>query len=139
MPKYSYVYVLRSLADRQFYVGLTKNLPARLQAHNKGLIASTRRRAPFELLYWEGCLNRSDAAQREKYLKTAWGKRYLKGRLRSYLTGKNGQGAKKLPGGAKRGVCDSCAGGGWRIEMRRITRRRCRSRRANIESPGGAA
>ena len=24
---------------------------------------------------------------REKYLKTAWGKRYIKGRLRRYLTG----------------------------------------------------
>lgn len=29
----------------------------------------------------------SDAAQREKYLKTAWGKRYIKGRIRRYLTG----------------------------------------------------
>ena len=39
------------------------------------------------MIYWEGCLNESDAAQREKYLKSAWGKRYLKGRLRRYLTG----------------------------------------------------
>jgi len=37
MPKYCYVYVLRSLADDQFYVGLTRDLPARLQAHNEGL------------------------------------------------------------------------------------------------------
>ena len=42
---------------------------------------------PFELVYWEGCLNESDAAQREKYLKTAWGKRYIKTRLRPYLMG----------------------------------------------------
>ena len=82
-----YVYVLRSTTDGQFYVGLTDNLPARLQAHNAGRVSSTSRRVPFELLYWEGCLNRSDAAQREKYLKTAWGKRYLKMRLRRYLTG----------------------------------------------------
>jgi len=32
-------------------------------------------------------LNQSDAAQREKYLKTAWGKRYIKTTLRRYLTG----------------------------------------------------
>jgi putative endonuclease len=81
-----YVYVLRSLVDQQFYVGLTSDL-APLRMHNEGLVSSTKLRAPFELVYSEGCLNHSDAAQREKYLKTAWGKRYLKGRLRRYLTG----------------------------------------------------
>ena len=55
--------------------------------HNTGLVSSTKLRVPFELVYWEGCLNRGDAAQREKYLKTAWGKRYLKLRLKHYLTG----------------------------------------------------
>jgi putative endonuclease len=87
MANYCYVYVLRSLKDGQFYVGLTRDLRARLQAHNKGLVPSTKQRVPLELVYWEGCLNESDAAQREKYLKTAWGKRYIKGRLRRYLTG----------------------------------------------------
>ena len=84
---YHYVYVLRSSVDRQFYVGLTNNVPARLVTHNAGLVTSTCARRPFDLVYWEGCLNRSDAAQREKYLKSAWGKRYLKARLRRYLTG----------------------------------------------------
>ena len=87
MPKYCYVYVLRSLADHQVYVGLTRDLRTRLQAHNKRLVASTKKRVPFELVYWEGCPNQSDAAQREKYLKSAWGKRYIKNRLRKYLTG----------------------------------------------------
>lgn len=82
-----YVYVLRSLTDNQLYVGLTNNLPARLATHNAGLVSSTKNRTPLELIYWEGCLNRSDAAQREKYLKSAWGKRYLKTRLKRYLTG----------------------------------------------------
>lgn len=87
MTTYCDVYVLRSDKDGQFYVGLTRNLPARLQAHNSGQVHSTKSRVPLELVYWEGCLNESDAAQREKYLKTAWGKRYIKGRLRRYLTG----------------------------------------------------
>src|SRR5712691_3381036 len=78
MEKYRYVYVLRSLQDNQFYVGFTKDLPARLEAHNKGAISSTRRRAPFELIYWEGCINQADATKREKYLKSAWGKRLSK-------------------------------------------------------------
>jgi len=82
-----YVYVLRSQVDGQFYVGLASNVVERLLQHNNGLVTSTKARRPFELIYWEGCLNSSDAAQREKYLKTAWGKRYLKTRLRRYLTG----------------------------------------------------
>ena len=87
MPKHCYVYVLRSLKDHQFYVGLTRDLPLRVQQHNKGLVTSTKNRVPFKLVHWEGCLSESDAAQREKYLKSAWGKRYIKTRLRRYLTG----------------------------------------------------
>ena len=85
--EYCYVYVLRSQADHHFYVGLTRDLPARLQAHNDGRVNSTKNRRPFELVYREGCRNERDAAQREKYLKTARGKRYIKSRLRCYLTG----------------------------------------------------
>ena len=87
MPTYSYVYVLRSLRDQQFYVGLTNDISARVRMHNDGLVNSTKLRTPFELIYWEGCSNRSDAARREKYLKSAWGKRYIKTRLKHYLTG----------------------------------------------------
>ena len=87
MNPYRYVYVLRSRKDHQFYVGFTKNLAQRVQAHNDGLVTSTKRRIPFELVYWEGCLNQTDATQREKYLKSSWGKRYIKNRLRNYLTG----------------------------------------------------
>lgn len=55
--------------------------------HNAGLVVSTKGRVPLELIYWEGYLHRGYAARREKYLKTAWGKRYLKTRLQQYLTG----------------------------------------------------
>ena len=85
--KYCYVYVLRSLRDGNFYVGFTRNLNGRLQSHNRGLVRSTKNRVPLELVYWEGCLSQADATQREKYLKSAWGKRYIKNRLHSYLTG----------------------------------------------------
>jgi putative endonuclease len=84
---YRYVYVLRSLKDRRFYVGFTKDLPARVESHNKRLVPSTARRTPLELVYWEGCLDQADATVREKYLKSAWGKRYIKNRLRHYLSG----------------------------------------------------
>lgn len=84
---YFYTYVLRSQSDRNFYVGFTTDLLARLTAHNAGKVPSTRSRTPLDLVYWEGCLSQADATRREKYLKTAWGKRCIKASLRSYLTG----------------------------------------------------
>jgi putative endonuclease len=87
MSDFRYVYVLQSLKDTHFYVGFTKNLSRRLEEHNKGLVPSTKNRVPLKLVYWEGCLNQGDAALREKYLKSSWGKRYIKNRLRRYLTG----------------------------------------------------
>src|SRR5882757_3160752 len=64
MSKYCYIYVLRSVKDNQFYVGLTRDLPVRVRQHNNGLVTSTKKRIPFELVYLEGCINESDAAQR---------------------------------------------------------------------------
>jgi putative endonuclease len=82
-----YVYVLQSGKDSNFYVGYTNDLRQRLEVHQSGRVKSTKNRLPVTLIYWEGCLNQADATQREKYLKTAWGKRYLKNRLKNYLTG----------------------------------------------------
>jgi putative endonuclease len=82
-----YVYLLRSEKDKKFYTGWTNNIRKRLKEHNNGDVFSTKNRRPFQLIYCEICINRKDAKKREKYLKTAWGKRYLKSRLRNYLTG----------------------------------------------------
>jgi len=82
-----YVYVLQSLKDKQFYVGYTDDLKNRFEEHNSGRVVSTKNRRPLKLVYYEACLNQQDATKREKYLKTAWGKRYIKNRLKEYLTG----------------------------------------------------
>jgi len=82
-----YVYVLKSEKDNNNYVGYTKDLKERLTEHNDGKVNSTKYRTPLKLIYFEGCLNQQDATKREKYLKTAWGKRYIKSRLVNYLTG----------------------------------------------------
>jgi putative endonuclease len=84
---YYYTYVLQSIKDFMFYVGFTKNINKRLNEHNNGKVESTKNRRPLKLVYWEGCLNHKDATMREKYLKTAWGKRYVKNRIKNYLTG----------------------------------------------------
>ena len=82
-----YAYILQSKKDNQFYIGYTDDLKARLKLHNAGKVVSTKNRLPIKLVYYEVCLNQQDATHREKYLKTAWGKRYIKSRLKNYLTG----------------------------------------------------
>jgi len=82
-----YTYVLQSEVDKEFYVGFTKDLKLRFERHSKGEVESTRDRRPLNLLYYEACLNQSDATKRESYLKTYHGKRFLRNRLKSYLTG----------------------------------------------------
>jgi len=72
---YQYVYVLKSEKDGMNYVGYTNNLKERLKCHNEGRVQSTKQRRPLTLVYFEGCLSQNDAVKREKYLKTAWGKR----------------------------------------------------------------
>ena len=85
--KFQYAYILRSLADGNFYVGFTSDLKNRIAEHQCGRVYSTKGRLPMELVYYEACRNRADATKREKYLKTAWGNRYIKSRLADYLTG----------------------------------------------------
>ena len=85
--KYYWVYVLRSLKDGKNYTGYTKNLPSRFEMHQNGEVESTKNRLPLELIYFEGCLAQNDAIKREKYIKTYYGKMFLKNRLKSYFTG----------------------------------------------------
>ena len=79
--------VMRSEKDMNFYVGFTKNLKQRFDKHQKGLVDSTKDRRPLKLVYYEACLNRSDATKREKYFKTYHGRMFIKKRVESYLTG----------------------------------------------------
>lgn len=77
-----YIYVIRSLKDKGFYVGKTQNIRQRIKEHNKGRIPSTKDRKPFKFIYCEASNDPRDTDHREKYLKTAWGKRYLNHRLK---------------------------------------------------------
>ena len=82
-----YTYVLQSEQDDKFYVGFAKDLKLRFEKHCKGSVKSIRDRRPLKLIYYEACLSQDDATKREKYLKTYHGKMFLRGRLKSYLTG----------------------------------------------------
>jgi len=82
-----FVYILQSKKDNKFYTGYTSNIKLRFEQHQKGRVQSTKDRRPLKLIYFEGCITRSDATHREKYLKTFYGKMFIKNRLKSYLTG----------------------------------------------------
>ena len=81
-----YAYVIQSKKDNKWYTGYTNDLRKRFNEHNSNKVYSTKNRGPFNLIYYEACLNQQDARSREKYLKTGTGKRYLKNRLKRFLS-----------------------------------------------------
>jgi putative endonuclease len=81
-----YIYVLQSLSENQFYTGYTSDLRVRLIQHQKGEVQSTKSRLPLKFVYFEGCLTQKDATKSEKYLKSTYGKSYIKNRIEGYLS-----------------------------------------------------
>lgn len=64
-----HVYILRCI-DGSFYVGWTKNLDDRVDAHNKGQGSTyTFKHRPVRLVYSEEFLTESEAIKREHQLK----------------------------------------------------------------------
>ncbi len=84
--QFYYVYILQSQKDRYWYTGFTVDLRKRFNQHNKNVIGWTKNRGPFEFIYYEACKNITDERSREKYFKSGMGKRYLKNRLKRFLS-----------------------------------------------------
>lgn len=80
-----YTYILQSKKNSQLYVGYTSDLKRRIREHNQGLNFSTNKYMPWEIIYYEACIEESDAKRREKYLKTTQGNRLIKRRLKDFL------------------------------------------------------
>ena len=81
-----YTYVLRSKKDKRWYTGSTGDLRKRFSEHNCNRVSSTKGRRPFEIIYYEACIDKEDAIDREVYLKSGMGKRYLMNRLKRFLS-----------------------------------------------------
>ena len=81
-----YVYVIQSALDNKWYTGCTDDLRKRFIQHSKGGVRSTKNRGPFTLIYYEASLEIHNAYSREKYLKSGIGKRYLKNRMKRFLS-----------------------------------------------------
>ena len=80
-----FVYILISLKDKNFYVGMTSNLKIRMKSHNEGLVFSTKNRRPLKLLGYETYLTKHEAGMREKYLKTSDGRKEMRIRFKLSL------------------------------------------------------
>ena len=77
-----YAYVIRSVNHPfVYYKGHCEDLQKRLSQHNSGLTESTRPYLPFEIAYFEEFATKAEAIKREKYFKTAAGRRFLKSKI----------------------------------------------------------
>ncbi len=70
------VYILKSLVAQKTYVGFTNDLERRIKQHNSGKSYYTKRYKPWEV-YTEKFETFSEAERREKYLKSASGRRLV--------------------------------------------------------------
>ncbi len=72
------VYVLQSEVDGSFYKGMTSDIGKRLNQHNSKKTKSTKSKTPWTVVYTEAYTDVMEARLREKYFKTAAGRRFLK-------------------------------------------------------------
>ena len=73
-----WVYILKSRRFRKTYTGSTINLDKRLEEHNEGKSYFTARYKPWDIVYREYFDKLIEARKREKYLKSAAGRKYIK-------------------------------------------------------------
>lgn len=72
------VYVLHSEAYEKIYVGYTSNLEQRFLSHNElSKKGWTKNYRPWKIVRTEEFLTRSDAATREKQLKSGAGREFI--------------------------------------------------------------
>jgi putative endonuclease len=73
-----FVYVLRSQVLDRFYIGMTNNVERRMKQHNSGQNRSTKSYVPWNLFFVEEYATRTEAREREVYLKSGVGREYIK-------------------------------------------------------------
>ena len=76
-----YTYVLKSNRDGKLYIGWSTDLERRIREHTQGQVYATKDRLPIQLVYYEACLSQEKAIEREKALKTGFGRSYINKRI----------------------------------------------------------
>ena len=69
------VYILYSRKDKKLYVGCTSDIKNRINKHNNGQVEATKLRRPLELIHIETFENKTEAFNKERFLKSLWGSR----------------------------------------------------------------
>ena len=78
-----FVYILQSVSDpTQFYVGLTRDPQTRVNEHNAGKSAHTKKFVPWQIVHYCWFDDSSKAADYEHYLKSGSGRAFAQRRLR---------------------------------------------------------
>ena len=73
-----YTYILKCITDGSLYKGHTKDLENRLKEHNSSKSDYTSRKGTWNIIYFEEFLTLKEAIKREKYFKSAAGRRFIK-------------------------------------------------------------
>lgn len=76
-----YVYILKSLKDASYYIGMTEDLELRVQEHNRGDAKFTSSKIPYERVWHCAFKNKKRALDFEKYLKQGSGFAFARKRL----------------------------------------------------------
>lgn len=84
---YTYVLLCKDYKrDRvKFYIGSTNDLKSRINEHKTKSVETTKSFDKISLVYYECCVNKTDALKREHQLKTGFGRGYIKKRIENYL------------------------------------------------------
>ena len=83
----NFIYVLRSIDKKHWYIGSSSNLEMRIKQHNSGKTRSTRPYKPWQMVYSEDFQTKSEACKREYFLKSPQGYlEYLK--IKKLVTGR---------------------------------------------------
>ena len=72
-----FIYILRSEKNGRTYVGCAGDVQARLERHNAGQVAATRTGRPWHIFHVEEVTDYPAARDRERYLKTGAGRRWM--------------------------------------------------------------
>jgi len=82
-----YVYFLL-LNNSDIYKGMTDDFKRRMVEHETGKVESTKNYRPVRLIGYEAYMLKTDAARREKFLKTTEGRRLLQQQYRDIINKK---------------------------------------------------
>ncbi|MFB6318393.1 GIY-YIG nuclease family protein [Saccharicrinis sp. FJH54] len=72
-----YVYILKSEVKDRYYIGSCSDVEKRLERHNAGATPSTKPYRPWQVVYIEEYLSKTESLKREKYIKRMKSKTYI--------------------------------------------------------------